>query len=159
MLVGVVALSVSNLSTSGEIFRSVATDGSVRYASQAIDSSYELMESGPTTTPQTQLLLAVSPPTSPKTKSIPRAIASAAQKHGLDPFLLDAIVAVESNHRANAVSPKGARGLDGNVALALAAYNAGEGAVARHGTRIPPYAETKLYVSAVLSRASANQRR
>jgi soluble lytic murein transglycosylase-like protein len=40
----------------------------------------------------------------------------------------------------------------GNVALSLAAYNAGEGAVAKHATRIPPYRETMLYVPAVLAR-------
>ncbi|HXN16362.1 MAG TPA: transglycosylase SLT domain-containing protein [Usitatibacter sp.] len=39
----------------------------------------------------------------------------------------------------------------GNLVLAIAAYNAGENAVIRHGHRIPPYAETKHYVPKVLS--------
>ena len=37
-----------------------------------------------------------------------------------------------------------------NVNLAVAAYNAGEGAVSRYGNRIPPYEETQTYVSRVL---------
>jgi soluble lytic murein transglycosylase-like protein len=40
---------------------------------------------------------------------------------------------------------------EGDVALALAGYNAGEGAVMRHGRIIPPYAETQKYVPAVLA--------
>jgi len=39
---------------------------------------------------------------------------------------------------------------DGDVALALAGYNAGENAVVRHGG-IPPYPETRTYVQRVLT--------
>lgn len=39
-------------------------------------------------------------------------------------------------------------------ALALASYNAGQGAVKQHGQRIPRYHETMLYVPAVLSKAA-----
>jgi soluble lytic murein transglycosylase-like protein len=37
-----------------------------------------------------------------------------------------------------------------NTSLALAAYNAGEHAVTKHGNRIPPYRETLQYVPQVL---------
>jgi soluble lytic murein transglycosylase-like protein len=39
----------------------------------------------------------------------------------------------------------------GRVDLAVAAYNAGENAVIRHGHKIPPYAETRHYVPKVLA--------
>jgi len=39
---------------------------------------------------------------------------------------------------------------DSDVSLALAAYNAGENAVKKHGNRIPPYRETLRYVPKVL---------
>lgn len=41
---------------------------------------------------------------------------------------------------------------DNRIELVLAAYNAGEFAVQRHGYRIPPYRETQNYVPAVLAR-------
>ena len=40
----------------------------------------------------------------------------------------------------------------GDVRLALAGYNAGEGAVMKYGNQIPPYRETQEYVRRILSR-------
>ena len=43
---------------------------------------------------------------------------------------------------------------DGDVNLALAGYNAGEGAVEKYGWQIPPYAETQEYVRRISLRYS-----
>lgn len=43
---------------------------------------------------------------------------------------------------------------DGRIDLALAAYNAGPGAVARHAS-VPPYRETQAYVATALSRLAS----
>jgi hypothetical protein len=116
-------------------------------------------------------------------------IEAAADRHGLEPALLTAMMEVESAFDPRAVSPKGARGLlqlmpatatrfgvgdpfdpvqnveggarylswlmqrfEGQPELALAGYNAGEGAVDRHGG-VPPYPETQHYVARVLDGA------
>jgi soluble lytic murein transglycosylase-like protein len=118
-----------------------------------------------------------------------RALAiAAARRHGLDPNLVLAVVAVESGFQPDAVSHKGAQGLmqlmpdtarelgvtdildpaqnldggtrylrmliaryGGDVGKALAAYNAGPGAVKRH-RGVPPYRETHHYIDRVLKR-------
>jgi soluble lytic murein transglycosylase-like protein len=113
-------------------------------------------------------------------------IAGVAASYDVDPRLVHAVVAVESNYQARARSPKGAKGLmqlmpatarqyavadpydpadnlDAGVrhlkdllsrlelSQALAAYNAGEGAVRRYNG-IPPFPETRNYVQRVLAR-------
>jgi len=114
-------------------------------------------------------------------------ITAAAEAHGVDPILVQALIQVESNYKPRARSSKGAMGLmqlmpstareynvrnaydpkaninagvqklkaliekwEGDIALALASYNAGEGAVTKFNG-VPPYRETQKYVSKILS--------
>lgn len=108
-----------------------------------------------------------------------------ADRHGLDPELVQAVIQAESGYNVRALSSKGAMGLMqlmpatavvlavddpyapdenvrggtaylkqlfdrfGRLELALAAYNAGPGAVERYGG-VPPYPETREYVRRVI---------
>jgi soluble lytic murein transglycosylase-like protein len=47
---------------------------------------------------------------------------------------------------------------DGNVSLALAAYNAGPGNVAKYQNTVPPFRETKNYVALITARLNAINR-
>ncbi|MGH7807006.1 MAG: lytic transglycosylase domain-containing protein [Thermodesulfobacteriota bacterium] len=114
-------------------------------------------------------------------------IIATSARHGVDPYLVKAVIKVESNYNPKAISSKKAMGMmqlipetasdygvenpfdpdenidggvrflrdllnyfNGDPKLALAAYNAGKGAVVKHGFQIPPYTETIDYVDRVL---------
>lgn len=119
-----------------------------------------------------------------------QSIEDAANRSFLDPKLVQAVVAVESNFNSKATSHKGAMGLmqvmpetadscevhephhavnnlmgaceclrklinryQGNLSLALAAYNAGPSNVDRY-KGIPPFPETRSYVKKILDKYS-----
>ena len=71
---------------------------------------------------------------------------------GVDPFDLGQNIAGGAAYLAQML-----RRYDGDLRLSLAAYNAGPGAVDRHGG-VPPFPETQAYVAAVLSRLGKSAR-
>ena len=82
----------------------------------------------------------------------------------LMPRTADALQVEDSFHPGNNIEG-GTRYLryllnffNGNLSLALAAYNAGENAVLKYNNTIPPYRETQQYVQRVLNRLSDYRR-
>jgi len=68
-----------------------------------------------------------------------------ADAYGLaDPYDTEAAIDAQAHLMSDLLKQFG-----GKVALALAGYNAGAGAVARYGG-VPPYAETRAYVARIL---------
>jgi len=153
----------------GDIYASRGPDGSVSFTDAPTEADFSIF-------------IREAPPVLPWREAVERE----AERYGLDPRLVRAVIYVESGENPRAVSPKGAQGLmqlmpgtaeelgvtnafrpreniqggvgylasmverfDGRLDLALAAYNAGPGAVDKYGG-IPPYPETQAYVRKVM---------
>ena len=189
-------------SAAAEIYVSTNVNGLQQWSTQAIDATYtktSIVEVQPLQTTKSLTANAVvAKPIAIKRKitettqaELLSTINQISSKHGVDPELIQALIAVESGFNTHAISPKGARGLmqlmpatakrygmkneqelhvpsknidmgvrhlkellnlhNGQVVLAIAAYNAGQGAVSKHGQRIPSYRETMLYVPAIMA--------
>lgn len=70
---------------------------------------------------------------------------STARRMGLNPYSLN------DNIKGGIMYYKKMYNMFGSVELALAAYNAGPGNVKRYNNTIPPYAETKRFVSKIMT--------
>ena len=223
-LLAAALLTLLSLSAMADVWGYVDAKGVAHFATERLDERYELFFKGGESFSTEKLDAAALPglssgsiknkgvgpaaatgaPTkllayfdvSPKYKAVKYLLKDAAQTHGIDYELLQALIATESGFDTFAVSPKGAVGLmqlmpptaerygvkadqqtpiekkltdpkinikagasylrdliklfPGQLELAVAAYNAGEGAVQRAGNKIPNYPETKNYVKTVM---------
>ena len=70
---------------------------------------------------------------------------STARRMGLNPYLLN------DNIKGGIMYYKKMYNMFGSVELALAAYNAGPGNVKRYNNAIPPYAETRHFVTKIMA--------
>ncbi len=207
-------LAISHQSAHADVWGYVDAKGTAHFAAEALDERYVLFVRGgggfdsrtalpnasaaprPLAVPTGATKLLAFFDVSPGYKAVRHLLRDAANTHGLEYELLQALIAAESGFDADIVSPKGAVGLmqvmpataqrfglegdarqplqrkladprtnvavgarylshllqlfGGQRELALAAYNAGEGAVRRAGNQIPPYKETQDYVKTVL---------
>lgn len=164
------------------VYRYVDARGVMHFTNAPVDTRYQRED------PVRVEGIAIAPPRRvkvPTERDYDHLILEVAAQHGVEPGLVKAVIAAESNFRPHAVSRVGAQGLmqlmpataadlgverpfgvveniDGgvrylramldrfaDVARALAAYNAGPGAVDRH-RGVPPYPETRAYIKRVL---------
>ena len=167
----------------GSIYEYMDARGVVHFSDAPVDARFRRLRRAP---PQDGIAIAPRPRVRvPSESDYDRLIAHKAARYGVQPALVKAVIAAESNFQPDAVSRAGAQGmmqlmpataaelgveqpfgvvenidggvrylrlmLDryGDVTRALAAYNAGPGAVDRYGG-VPPYAETEAYVDRVL---------
>ncbi len=176
------ALSASPADAGDAVYRYVDARGVMHFTNAPVDPRFQRED------PVRVDGLAISPPRRvrvPTERDYDHLILEVAALHGVEPGLVKAVIAAESNFKPQAVSRVGAQGLMqlmpataaelgvdrpfgvvenidggvrylramldrfGDVARALAAYNAGPGAVDRH-RGIPPYPETRAYIKRVL---------
>lgn len=164
------------------VYRFVDARGVLHFTDAPVDTRYERDD------PVRLEGLAIAPPRRvkvPTERDYDHLILQVARQYEVEPGLVKAVIAAESNFRPHAVSRVGAQGLMqlmpataadlgverpfgvvenidggvrylramldrfGDVVRALAAYNAGPGAVDRY-RGVPPYAETRAYIKRVL---------
>jgi len=166
----------------GSIYSYIDAAGVLHFSDTPVDDRYRHVErvyrDGPVISPRPRVRV-------PRERDYDRLIVQVAARYRVQPGLVKAVIAAESNFKPDAVSRVGAQGLmqlmpataaalgverpfgivenmDGGVrylramldrygdlARALAAYNAGPSAVDRY-RGIPPYRETQAYVKRVL---------
>lgn len=181
-LVAVLVVGPRPAQAGNAVYRFVDARGVQHFTDAPVDTRYERED------PVRMEGIAFSPPRRvkvPTERDYDHLILQVATQYEVEPGLVKAVIAAESNFRPHAVSRVGAQGLMqlmpataadlgverpfgvvenidggvrylramldrfGDVARALAAYNAGPGAVDRY-RGVPPYAETRAYIKRVL---------
>jgi soluble lytic murein transglycosylase-like protein len=207
LLVAAAASLAHAAAARADLWGYIDESGKAHFATERVDERYQLFYRGPTSldAPPVPPAATLPPPLQgpaglifqrvaqhPNVERFASLIEREAKRHGLDPALVRAVVAVESAYEPAAISPKGAVGLmqvipataerygiaadrrgsveqklkdpatnvrigtrylsdlierfGQDLRLALAAYNAGEGAVERYDRQVPPFPETQQYV-------------
>lgn len=180
--IALIALGPESAEAGNAVYRYVDAQGILHFTDAPVDTRYQRED------PVRLEGLAITPPRRvkvPTERDYDHLILEVARQHDVEPGLVKAVIAAESNFKPHAVSRVGAQGLMqlmpataahlgverpfgvvenidggvrylramldrfGDVARALAAYNAGPGAVDRY-RGIPPYPETRAYIKRVL---------